>query len=84
MDVDAIRDRILSIIREKKILSSARIDPALSLRDRYGLDSAAMIQLVVALEEAFSLEFDPVDMQLGNFTTIDDIARLVKAKLQRA
>lgn len=81
MDGSDIVERILALIRERKILPARKVDPGLPLGARYGLDSAALIALVVAVEEEFSVDFETEDMELENFSTVGQIARLVEKKL---
>ena len=48
------------------------------------LDSLAIEQLIVYLEEEFSVTFQDDDMVAENFIDLATVARLVEEKLQRA
>lgn len=45
------------------------------------LDSLSTLKLVTFLEEQFSVEFEADDLEAGNLASIENIERLVKAKL---
>jgi long-chain acyl-CoA synthetase len=52
-----------------------RIQPGLKLTDNLGLDSLRMVELVVALEERYGIEFD--EGTLGQDSTVQDLERLI-------
>ena len=60
---------------------SAIADDA-SLRDA-GLDSIAILSLVVGLEDEFDLEIPDGDVVLDNFGSVDGIVRYVARRLDR-
>ncbi|MCH7228088.1 acyl carrier protein [Haloferula sp. A504] len=45
-----------------------------------GLDSMAIMQLQLAVEERFSVTIDPADLSRENFQTPEAITRLIKSK----
>jgi acyl carrier protein len=45
------------------------------------LDSLATLNLVTFLEEQFDIQMEPHEVDVDNFDTIADIARLVQSKL---
>lgn len=45
-----------------------------------GLDSINAMSLVMNLQDAFAIQFDPSDISIDNFRTIDDISKLVADK----
>lgn len=53
-----------------------------SLRDA-GLDSIAILSLVVGLEDEFDLEIPDRDVVLDNFGSVDGIVRYVARRLDR-
>lgn len=44
----------------------------------YGLDSLLFISLLVDLEVAFNIEFDPDDLLIENFRSVDSIKKKVE------
>jgi acyl carrier protein len=84
MDKKSIAERILAVIREKKILRVRSIDTKSALDQCYGLDSVGMISLIIALEEDFSIEFDDYELQLERLSTVDQIAGLLMNKLEKS
>ena len=45
-----------------------------------GLDSLALMQVIVLLENEFSITISPDDLDRRNFSTVADIAALVRKK----
>ena len=48
--------------------------------ETYGIDSVALFELVVGLEEEFDIELDDTDFSVEAFHDVNSIARLVKSK----
>ncbi|MBT3376934.1 MAG: acyl carrier protein [Lentisphaerae bacterium] len=54
------------------------------LREDLGLDSLAMVDLMVAIEDAFSMQFDPVATDLEQvFMSIDSLADFLQNQTSR-
>ncbi|TVX92157.1 acyl carrier protein [Paenibacillus agilis] len=49
---------------------------------QYGMDSVAMIRLAVAVEKHFGVKFKGRDLLERNFTSIDEIMKLLSNKQQ--
>lgn len=47
---------------------------------KMGLDSMTTIRLIVALEQAFDLEFSEEDLLLDNFRTVEKISGLINVR----
>ncbi|MDN9010661.1 acyl carrier protein [Brevibacillus laterosporus] len=47
---------------------------------KMGLDSMTTIRLIVALEQAFDLEFSEEDLLLENFRTVEKISSLINER----
>jgi len=54
------------------------ISPEASLKDDLGIDSLAVVELVMALEDAFGISID--EEQLKAIQTVGDIVELVESK----
>ena len=62
------------------LLPRDQILPEHSLREDLGLDSLAMVDLMVAIEDTLGVYFDPVQMDLdAAFETVGSIAGFVAA-----
>ena len=48
--------------------------------DQYGLGSIALALLLAQIEDAFSIEIDPFEMDSANFSTIQKIADYIRLK----
>ncbi|MFA6724032.1 MAG: acyl carrier protein [Lentisphaeria bacterium] len=46
----------------------------------YGVDSFLMLELVVALEEIFEVNFDPADISAEALKSVDSLAELIRSK----
>ena len=69
--------------RVKKILigigiGENEITPKKTLRDQLGVDSAEMVEIVVALEKEFNIKF-PAE-KVGELKTVQDIINFVEGK----
>ena len=46
-----------------------------------GIDSLALVSLIVAIEEAFEISFDDSDLEPKNLNTLNDILKIVEKYL---
>jgi acyl carrier protein len=74
--------RTLLAGRLKISTDQAVIADEASLRD-VGLDSIAILGLVVGLEDEFDLEIPDTDVVIDNFDSVDSISRYVARRLDR-
>lgn len=80
-DTDSVAPRVARLVMERVPRREAVAGSAV-IRD-LGLDSVAVMDLVMAVEDEFDLVF-PLD-RLGDVETVDDLARVVRGILdQRA
>ena len=53
------------------------------LREDLGLDSVAIVDLIVGIEHKFKIWFDPLDAGMGEvFTTVEALCAYVERKLE--
>lgn len=52
-----------------------------SFKEELGIDSLTMVELVLAIEEEFGIEFDQSDLTEENLGTTDAFLRLLERKL---
>ncbi|MEM7361109.1 MAG: phosphopantetheine-binding protein [Pseudomonadota bacterium] len=76
-DNATIEQRLTNIIASKTKLEAADIHPQLNLEDS-GLDSFARIELILVIEEEFSIELS--DSESANVATIADLTSLINEK----
>ena len=82
MEFDVIKREIYDLIVDNNLLPIGNIiDFDTSLKE-YGIDSICVVELIVAIEENYSFEFDTKDLELNNFKSISTIAELVFKKLR--
>ena len=66
-----IRDEVLDI--DQDLTSESDLFEA-------GLDSMAIMQLLLQIEDHFGVELDPSDLSRDNFQTVSKIAALIESK----
>jgi acyl carrier protein len=77
---DTLRDEVRAVVRDNLPKFTDALPEGADLFG-YGLDSMALISLIVALEEKFGCQFGIEDLRFESFGTIDGITALVRAKL---
>ena len=51
------------------------LSPEANLRNELGIDSLKMVELIIALEDAFDVKLDEADLDPANFEVVDDLYR---------
>lgn len=80
--MDRLHNRVKRVLVEsvELDLDPAEIASDARLHDEIGLDSAALLDLVAALEEAFGIEIETEEITQERFESIDSLARFVAEK----
>jgi len=71
-----LRQQVIEVVAEEFELDPARLTPAATLYDELGLDSLDAVDLVVALEKAFTIKLANEEA-VRSVRTMDDLFRLV-------
>ncbi len=71
-----ITDRIVEIIVELSGQEAVKLADALQMD--LGLDSLAMVTLLIEIEEAFGIELDEADMNPFDLETVESVVALVR------
>ena len=70
------------LMETKKIITELtglnKIKKCSSLQEDLGLDSLAMVSLLIRIEEQFDIELDESDMNPYDLTTVEDVILLIK------
>lgn len=69
-------DKINQIIKETSPIGG-KINKNSKLKDDLGIDSMRLVELLVTLEEEFSIEFPLSDLNVRKFSVVNDIYKLV-------
>lgn len=77
--IDNLEERIREILADILGTDASRIDDRTAFDRTPGWDSANHINLVVALEQEFSITLDVAE--IDTMLTFDDVVRTVEAKL---
>ncbi|HEV2304699.1 MAG TPA: acyl carrier protein [Candidatus Acidoferrales bacterium] len=79
---EVVRDKVLSIAADVLSVSPALLSDRSSSKTVESWDSIRHLNLILALEDSFALQFAPEEME--QMETIGQIASLVEAKLAEA
>ncbi|MGB9762325.1 MAG: acyl carrier protein [Caldimicrobium sp.] len=75
----SIEEKVIEIIAQKLNLSKDQIKPEASFVDDLGADSLDLVELVMAMEEAFGMEVPDEDAE--KLRTVKDVIEYVKQKV---
>ena len=77
-----LKSQIKTMIVERLFLNVApeKIADDAPLMETFGIDSVALFELVVGLEDEFGVVMDDVDFQIDTFHTVNSIAAFVEEK----
>lgn len=74
----SVEEKVIEIISQKLNLSKDQIKPEASFVDDLGADSLDLVELVMAMEEAFGMEVP--DEEAEKLRTVKEVIEYVKAK----
>ncbi|MCW3097443.1 MAG: acyl carrier protein [Chthonomonadaceae bacterium] len=72
-------DRVRSIVAQRLDIREEQVTPAVSLKDDLAADSLDLVEITMALEEEFEMEFGDEAMTL---TTVEQIVDYIQGKLE--
>ncbi len=75
----SVEEKVIEIIAEKLNLSKDQVKPEASFVDDLGADSLDLVELVMAMEEAFGMEVPDEDAE--KLRTVKDVIEYVKQRL---
>ena len=75
----AVEEKVKSIIAEQLGVKSEEVTPGASFIDDLGADSLDTVELVMALEEEFSIEIPDEDAE--KMTTVGDAIKYIEGKI---
>ena len=80
--MEELKTNIKNMIVERLFLSvvPGEIPDDAPLMETFGIDSVALFELVVGLEEEFGVVMEDVDFQIEAFQTVNSIAAFVQSK----
>jgi len=82
--MDEIEQKIKDYILREFLPDELLLDSDLSLIQQGIVDSLGILQLVSFIEEEFNIKIAPEDVVLKNFAMVNEIKKLVMAKLPSA
>ena len=80
--MDDLKARVKQMIVERLFLdvSAGEIGDATPLMEAYGVDSVALFELALGLEDEFDIAMDEVDFDISTFHTVNSIAAFVQER----
>lgn len=69
----SILEELILYLKENNYLNENVVDVNANLTDEYGIDSLTIVDIIVFCEEKFDVEFDFLDLDLNNFSTLSRI-----------
>lgn len=75
----SIEEKVVEIIAQKLNLSKDQVKPEASFVDDLGADSLDLVELVMAMEEAFGMEVPDEDAE--KLRTVKDVIDYVKSRI---
>lgn len=73
----SVEDKLIGIIAEQLSVDKAKVVPAASFVDDLGADSLDLVELIMAMEEAFDVEI--ADEVAEKITTVKDAIEHIKS-----
>jgi acyl carrier protein len=82
--MEDLKTKIKIMIVERLFLdvSAGEIGDATPLMETYGVDSVALFELALGLEDEFGVSMDDVDFNIATFRTVNSIAAFVNERLE--
>lgn len=74
----SVEEKVIEIIVEKLNVPREQVKPEASFIDDLGADSLDLVELVMAMEEAFGMEIS--DEEAEKLRTVKDVIEYVKSK----
>lgn len=81
MQKEEIVKRIFDILQSRCQFNADNIKPDVDLRDNYGIDSIALVELLIEIECEFDITIDSNLLTYECFSTADAISNYVLNKL---
>jgi acyl carrier protein len=78
--MEALSTRVHSIVTDQLGVDKDSLSPEANLLDDLGADSLDVVELVMALEEEFSIEVPDDDVE--NIRTVGDIVQYIEARAE--
>lgn len=82
---EEVKNFVISYFKEKELPNFSTEEELLKYEylDKGVIDSVGIVELVVAIEEKFNIEFTEKDMQSPEFTTIGGVIIIIERLLEK-
>ncbi len=76
---EVLEQQLVVLLRDRLLETSAPIDPATDLYN-VGMDSMAIMQLLILIEEEYGVALPECALTRQNFSTVKQLAHLIRAQ----
>jgi acyl carrier protein len=77
--LETLEQQLMALVRERLLETSAPFDTATDLYS-LGMDSMGIMQLLILIEEEYGVALPECALTRHNFTTVQQVARLIRAQ----
>ena len=82
MEKDQIREKLASLI-DDTLTESFEIEFDKDIEKDYGINSISIIQIIIAAEDEFDIDFSDYELALGSYKTFGDLVEVIAKKLDK-
>lgn len=83
MDKETLKSKVLKVVSDVlPEIDIDNIDMSAELTKKYGVNSVSVIQIIVALEQEFDIQYEDSELALGLYYDMDDLVDSVAAKVK--
>ena len=81
MDKQLIQSKVCEIVRKHSLFNGDSMSMDFDLRDKYGIDSIALVELLVDIECEMGITIDSNTLSYDNFSTTGRIVEYLSSQL---
>lgn len=83
MDKETLKSKVLKVVSDVlPEIDIDNIDMSAELTKKYGVNSVSVIQIIVALEQEFDIQYEDSELALGLYYDMNDLVDSVAAKVK--
>ncbi len=83
MDKETLKSKVLKVVSDVlPEIDIDNIDMSAELTKKYGVNSVSVIQLIVALEQEFDIQYEDSELALGLYYDMNDLVDSVASKVK--
>lgn len=84
MQKEEIKSKLIEVIDENlPNIDTQTVDVSADFVDEYDVNSIQLIQLIVAAEEKFEVDFDDRELALSKYNSFEDVINTIDGKVNK-